>query len=656
MSLFGGNNEDLTLTIKANDEASPKLSKLQSSVGQLTGAFVLGNIATDALRRATSVLTSAVTDSIKAYEESENVIAQTNAVLTSTGHAAGMSADELIKLSQAFQSQTTYSDEAVLSAENLLLTFTSIGKDVFPQTTQVVLDMSAALGQDLKSSAIQVGKALQDPTIGITALQRVGVNFTDAQKETINTLIKTNRALEAQKIILAELSREFGGSAVAAAKTFEGQLKQLENKANDVQETIGHGMVAALNGMLIAFNQTTSEMDHNIDAGKIVFETFRSITEFAAGAATALTLVAGEILRFGSYVFEVGNAVANFLDGGSRSFDGFRDSIDQAQITTVGFTEKLLEQNEYTSVSWNRITNDSKKYAAAGPAAYERTAAAAAEAKKKIDDVNNSIQSTVDKLNDLVEGRQQQVADSNQKIGEAYAAQEQNIVDLKKSLGQSTDDAERVRIQNEITREELALASKASLQATYLTDIVEARRRASETEFERQIEDIQRQDELNKKAYLKKTVSLLQELLAEKNKQQEIMNGEMRVTATAVAEGAKRSADVDANVARQIAAYAKVGAAAASAYTSSSGGFSIASFTTPKHEFGGIVNAPIGMPVPIIAHGQERIVPAGSSSGAGGNVSITINNPSVRSTEDVVRLRAEIESYFRSITQNYKYT
>jgi phage-related protein len=77
--------------------------------------------------------------------------------------------------------------------------------------------MSVALGTDLNSAAIQVGKALQDPTIGLTALRRVGVSFTDQQSEMITRLFESGNALRAQKLILQELTTEFGGSAEAQA-------------------------------------------------------------------------------------------------------------------------------------------------------------------------------------------------------------------------------------------------------------------------------------------------------------------------------------------------------------------------------------------------------------------------------------------------------
>ena len=46
--------------------------------------------------------------------------------------------------------------------------------------------MSAAMGQDLKSSTIQLGIALQDPIKGLTSLSRIGVTFTAKQKKQIH--------------------------------------------------------------------------------------------------------------------------------------------------------------------------------------------------------------------------------------------------------------------------------------------------------------------------------------------------------------------------------------------------------------------------------------------------------------------------------------
>jgi hypothetical protein len=127
---------------------------------------------------------------------------------------------------------------------------TNIGKDVFPAATETVLDMSQALGQDLKTSSVQLGKALNDPIKGITALSRVGVSFTDEQKDMIRTMVEAGDVAGAQAVILGELQKEFGGAARAAGETFAGQLTILQNELGNVVETIGGPVVSVLTELL----------------------------------------------------------------------------------------------------------------------------------------------------------------------------------------------------------------------------------------------------------------------------------------------------------------------------------------------------------------------------------------------------------------------
>ncbi len=195
-----------------------------------------------------------ISDMISKASAGEQKMAQMDAVLKSTGGAAGMTKDELLKLADAQGKLTTFSKGANMETENLLLTFTSIGKDVFPAALATVNDMSQALGQDTKSSAVQLGKALQDPIKGITALSRVGVNFTDAQKEQIKTLVESGKTMEAQKIILKELGTEFGGSAEAAGKTFAGQMTIAKNQVSGLGSIIGSALLPALTGLINAVN------------------------------------------------------------------------------------------------------------------------------------------------------------------------------------------------------------------------------------------------------------------------------------------------------------------------------------------------------------------------------------------------------------------
>ncbi|HEX5429854.1 MAG TPA: phage tail length tape measure family protein [Patescibacteria group bacterium] len=240
-------DDEVKIVITAEDKASGVLGSLGQKVGGLSGIFKgLATVGLTAATAALGALGTVAYQSIKSFDESQKVTSQLDAVLKSTGGSAGVTKQAVLDLSKELQKQTTYSDEAVVSAENMLLTFTKIGQDVFPDATRVVLDMSTALGQDTKSSAIELGKALQDPILGVTALRRVGVNFSEDQVNVIKNLVETGHQLDAQKMILSELTTEFGGSAGAATDSFSGKMLQLGNAVDDLKETIGAALITAI--------------------------------------------------------------------------------------------------------------------------------------------------------------------------------------------------------------------------------------------------------------------------------------------------------------------------------------------------------------------------------------------------------------------------
>lgn len=244
-------NRSVEIIINARDMASATLGKISGelkSFGAGASQF-LGSAVQAASRVAIAGLAGvgvAAFTSVKAFMESENAVTQLNAVLKSTKGVAGITAEAANGLASSLQKVTKFSDEAILGGENMLLTFTNIGKDVFPQATETMLDMSQALGQDLKASSVQLGKALQDPIKGVTALSRVGVNFSESQKEMIKSMVEAGDVAGAQKLILAELKTEFGGSARAAGETLAGKLEILKNQFGELQEKVGGFIASAL--------------------------------------------------------------------------------------------------------------------------------------------------------------------------------------------------------------------------------------------------------------------------------------------------------------------------------------------------------------------------------------------------------------------------
>lgn len=201
-------------------------------------------------------------DAIANAREANAAEAQLAAAIQSTGGAAGQSLEALTAHASALQDITNFSDDAIEGGQGLLLTFTNIGGDVFPKATETMLDMSQAMGQDLKSSAIQLGKALNDPVEGISALTRIGVTFTEAQKEQIKAMVEAGDTAGAQMLILEELNREFGGSAEAARQA-AGAQKDLEVSTGELSEAWGKLLLAigdaGVTGALVKFLDVLAE-------------------------------------------------------------------------------------------------------------------------------------------------------------------------------------------------------------------------------------------------------------------------------------------------------------------------------------------------------------------------------------------------------------
>lgn len=242
--------DDVRRLADESGNAERKAHTMGVAYGNALGEIILG-----VGRRAIQGITAIV----KATAEQERVIAQLDTRIKSTGSAAGLARDELVKMASGLQAVTTFGDETIMSSQALLLTFTRIGHEVFPAATEAALNMSIAMGQDLQSATLQLGKALNDPIKGLTALSRAGVQFTTAQKKVIEEMVKSGNVVGAQRVILAELETQMGGAARAARNTLGGAFAALKNAARDLLEgdTSGSGikgLVGTMNNMIDAMN------------------------------------------------------------------------------------------------------------------------------------------------------------------------------------------------------------------------------------------------------------------------------------------------------------------------------------------------------------------------------------------------------------------
>lgn len=235
-------------------------------------------------------------EAFNAYTQAAVGSAQLDATLKSTNDAIGLSRQELDEQAEGLAKVSLNSKATITQMQSVLATFTSIKGDTFKQTQQAVLDLSAKMGGDLQGAAVQVGKAIQDPVKGITALRRVGVNFNQAQTDVIKNLVATGHAAKAQQLILKELTTEFGGSAAAAAKA--NPFKVMANQFEEVKEKIGAGIGQALLSFKPVFDVIIDSFSTMMDAlhGLGMGDLFKEIAQIVTVIMKELISVAKIVL------------------------------------------------------------------------------------------------------------------------------------------------------------------------------------------------------------------------------------------------------------------------------------------------------------------------------------------------------------------------
>lgn len=190
----------------------------QESVAAAEGVAV-ANARIDQIAKSMGIFgeqTQAVADRLKSYAEANELTLATDA--------------EVIKATQA----------KLLTFRELANTADEAGGS-FDRATAAAVDLAAAGFGTAETNAVQLGKALQDPVKGITALRRAGITFTEAEKEKIATLVESGQILEAQNLVLAAIETQVGGTAAATATASEKMALAFDN----LKETAGAALMPA---------------------------------------------------------------------------------------------------------------------------------------------------------------------------------------------------------------------------------------------------------------------------------------------------------------------------------------------------------------------------------------------------------------------------
>lgn len=235
---------------RASVDASNKAISAYESQQEVLGG--LRNIAIAAGAAVGVTMVAGLKASVTLAAEAEQSHLRLAAVLRGTGHAAGLTKADLDGMAEGMKEKLGIDDDALRDSMAVLLTFRNVSKDSFGQALELSADLAAVMQTDLKSAVLQLGKALENPDEGLTALKRSGISFNETQKDMIKGLVDTGNQAEAMTLIMKTM-KEQGLDGVAESMN-QGITKATRDAGlawDDLLKSIGN--TSAVKGLAEGF-------------------------------------------------------------------------------------------------------------------------------------------------------------------------------------------------------------------------------------------------------------------------------------------------------------------------------------------------------------------------------------------------------------------
>ena len=413
-----------------------------------------------------------------------------------------------------------------------------------------------------------------------------------------------------------------------------------------------------------------------IAAGKLTLAILKDIVQAFWNWKDMLKDITKAIIKF--FKGDFSGALNDFKNIARRTFDDTIRSFAKFGIESREITQELEnELMEYANM-WEMLNVDKKleeineqiketeentKDLGTGTGKAMEDMAKIAEEKAqdmitsigKISDALDEVKESFAKLSEVdVEASKGRLT-ANQKLAEAFVDQEEKVADIRKQLGAETDAFKKQSLKEELKKEEDALNKKRTIEIAHQQEIENIRKERLLTDFERTVNDLNQKRTLFEMEIEKKRNDIQAEIKMNEEKFNDLIVIESDFALEAFDITKKLTDDKIKEYDREIRKLNElISAMAKASQLSISSSNRTISSNIPSREHGGIIPGARGMPVPIIAHGQEEIIPAGKTGNNGNGISLTINNPVFRNNEDERRLRQQLDKYFRPLITNHK--
>lgn len=242
-------NEIVTKLKLENEELRRNLTDSESRISAFTdrvGVTMSRLAAGIAAAFTLHAIRGHIDEAIAQWKDAEDAAAKYEAVLTATGREGRLTSEALKDLAAQLQLTTRVGDDATVAAASLLGVYETMGEDTMPKVLTLAADMAALFDGDVRTSAMMLGRALDDPARGMLLLRRYGINLSEDTRTLIKDLAEMGDVAGAQAVILGQLEARFSGLADAMGETLAGRLEQRKNQIGDLYEEIGEKLAPTL--------------------------------------------------------------------------------------------------------------------------------------------------------------------------------------------------------------------------------------------------------------------------------------------------------------------------------------------------------------------------------------------------------------------------
>jgi hypothetical protein len=348
---------EVRIKINAKDKASGALKGVKNALIGLGVAWL-------SMRGIRAVIDSIGEVTMLAMKQ-ENAVVKLNQQLKNHNELTVANTKALLDQASALQQQTTFSDDAIISAQAMLASF-NLSTEQMIRMTPRLLDVAimtqntTGAMQDLATTAKMVGVALGGQAGRLT---QMGIKLSDQQK----ALFGAASEQEKFNMLIQIFDDNAKGLATSLGTTLQGRMTQMRNNIGDLKEVIGNTIVkseawsAMLTFISQEINKLTKWLSENQEEVKewgnnfafTVVNTTRTVIDTLADLATAYSAVMIPILEFFKITaYLSGSAwldIRNSLDATIDSLDKFGVGAQATKLKLDALAE-LLERKMLQAV------------------------------------------------------------------------------------------------------------------------------------------------------------------------------------------------------------------------------------------------------------------------------------------------------------------